>query len=256
MVVKYGKDEIPVSEYIHKADELFDSFQQTGDETLISNAIRYLTDFLDETDNVNQHVKALATYNRCLMIKARRKDFGGPGTELDEVIEELRSIALLDEHPLAPRIWSTLSSSLEDRYASNPQDYPDDLRDAVFYIDKSLAKTPEQDQDRWIRLFERGMILQTLYNDERKKRILEKAEETFLDALESSKNFADDAQNSIILNAVANVLDQMYKHGGQHDLIYLQRALEYGKKALEACPPQSRSKAGRLSSMGRLLQDY
>ena len=175
---------------------------------------------------------------------------------MDEVIEELRSIALLDEHPLAPRIWSTLSSSLEDRYASNPQDYPDDLRDAVFYIDKSLAKTPDQDQDRWIRLFERGMILQTLYNDERKKRILEKAEETFLDALESSKKFADEAQNSIILNAVANVLDQMYRHGGQHDLIYLQRALEYGKKALEACPPQSRSKAGRLSSMGRLLQEY
>ena len=80
MALNYGKDEIPVSEYIHKADELFDSFQQTGDETLISNAIRYLTDFLDEADNVNSQVKALAAYNRCLMIKARRKNFRGPVT--------------------------------------------------------------------------------------------------------------------------------------------------------------------------------
>ena len=227
---------------------------------LISSAIIHVTDFLDEADDVNPQLRASATYNRCLMVKARRKSFGGPGTELDEVIEELRSIPLLDEHPLAPRIWSTLSSSLEDRYASNPQNFPIDLRDAVFYIDKSLAKTPSQDRDRWIRLFERGMILQTLYNDERKKQILEKAEATFLDALKSSMNFADDAQNSIILNALANTLDLMYRHGGQHDgqhdLMYLQRALEYGKKALETCPPQSRSKAGILSSMGQLLQEY
>ena len=256
MALDYNKDKIRVSEYIHKADELFECFQQTDDETLLSDAITYLTEFLDKAENVDPQVKVLARYNKCLMTKARRKSFGGPATELDEIIVELRSIARLDEHPLAPRIWSTLSSSLEDRYASNPQNYPNGLRDAVFYVDKSLAKTPEQDQDRWIRLFERGMILQTLYNDERKKRILEKAEETFLDALESSKNFADDAQNSIILNALANTLDQIYRHGGQHDLIYLQRALEYGKKALKACPPQSRSKAGRLSSMGRLLQEY
>ena len=256
MAFNYGMDQIPVSDYINKAEDLYESFKQTGDETLISNAIVYLTNFLDEADDANPQLKALATYNRCLMIRVRRKSFGGPDGELDEVIEELRSIARLDEHPLAPRIWSTLSSSLEDRYASNPQNYPNDLRDAIFWIDKSLEITSQQDQDRWIRLFERGMILQTLYNDERDKKILEQAEGTFLDALDSSKKFADDEQNSVILNALANVLHQMYRHDGQHDLIYLERALDYGTKALKLCPRQSRSRVGRLSSKGRLLQEY
>ena len=249
--------ELSAMENYERAIELYETFEVDPAESLVSDAIAHIEASLIESNQLDKEVAITAKYNRCLMIIARHKHFGSRADELDEVIEQLESIAFHEDHSVVDRIWNTLGSSLEDRFELNPALHFADLRRATFWMRKSLFRArSKQSEDLWMREFGHGMILQTSYSVEKDDLALMEAEQCFINSLNLRIGSGDGQSLSVIHNALANNFDQRYKHQGRYRLKLLEKAYQHAKLAVEFCPATSRSKLGRLSSIGRILERF
>jgi hypothetical protein len=233
-----SSDAATQSDHYVAAFELYEQYQEDPDHhyELLLAAISRLETYLLTEEPKERPIGYAAVYNLCLMRQSRITKHGAPDAELNDLIDQLKQLAIQPRNQVILKVYGTLAELLEHQFERHGVKNEADLRQAITWKELALQETPENDENFWIRAFGAATLQENLYTIDAEDTHLESAQEYLHKAQRSCQSFATNRENSVISNTMASVSERRYRHKGSHDLRHLTEALLRAREALAFCP--------------------